>query len=99
MSLYDRCEIRYVVDKYFLLDKEQSFDSYKKPLQINATGAKIIKLLKKGYDSDKIVDVLYRDYQGSDEEYPEETSVSDKLIIKEDVLIFMEQLTRYLSTR
>ncbi len=84
-ELVENYQLRYAAGRYFLLDMKQSPELYRKPLQLNTTGARIFNMLAEGISEKDIVDRLYSEYQ----------EVPDAEDIRQDVRFFIEQLEKY----
>ena len=54
----NRYQLRKAAGAYWLIDMEQSEDNYKKPLQLNETGADIWKMYESGKSCEEITDEL-----------------------------------------
>ncbi len=81
--MLERYQLRYAAGQYWLLDMEQAGVSYKRPMSMNAVGAEIWKMLKKGWSIEQISEVFIKEYQ------------VDKEDIREDIIQFQKQLTAY----
>lgn len=78
-----RYQLRHAAGMYWLLDTWQEGMPYKAPLTMNETGADIWNMMVKGYDRDKIVELLCAGRQ------------IDKKEVLKDVIQFQERLEEY----
>ena len=78
-----RYQLRHAAGMYWLLDTWQEGMPYKAPLTMNETGADIWNMMIKGYDRDKIVELLCEGRQ------------IDKKEVLKDVIQFQERLEEY----
>lgn len=76
-------QLREAAGRYYLLDMEQSGMPYKRPMEMNAIGTEIWKMIQEDYTTEDIVLKLAEEY---------EADVAD---IREDVLQFQKNLTMY----
>lgn len=59
--------LRYAAGAYWLLDTLQPAGDYKAPLQLNETGADIVKLLAHHYNREEIIRKLCEEYHADTE--------------------------------
>ncbi len=81
--MLERYQLRYAAGQYWLLDMEQEGVPYKRPMSMNAIGAEIWEMLKKGWTIEQMTEVFTKEYEVDKEE------------IREDILQFQKQLTAY----
>ena len=75
-----RYQLRKAAGSYWLRDMEQTADFYRKPLQLNETGADIWNLYVLGKSHDEIVEILVGEYG------------VEKCELQEDVAAFFKML-------
>jgi len=76
-------QLRYAAGRFYLLDMEQTGVPYKRPMEMNAIGTEIWKMLVEGYTTEQIVHKLASEYEADAED------------IGEDVLQFQKSLIMY----
>ncbi|MBQ8038840.1 MAG: PqqD family protein, partial [Lachnospiraceae bacterium] len=81
--MLERYQLRYAAGQYWLLDMEQPGVPYKQPMCMNAVGAEIWEMLKKGWSVEQMTEVFMKEYQVEKEE------------IQEDIIQFQKQLTAF----
>lgn len=95
IKIDNRYQLRYAAGMYFLLDMEQSRDTYKRPLQMNSTGALIIEKLLEGLSKEEVVDCLYEEYREEAVNDSEPSDLPDRESLMEDVCYFINQLRSF----
>ncbi|MBQ9141671.1 MAG: PqqD family protein [Lachnospiraceae bacterium] len=81
--MLERYQLRYAAGQYWLLDMEQTGVPYKRPMSMNAIGAEIWEMLKKGWSINQMCEVFIMEYQVDKEE------------IREDIIQFQKQLATF----
>lgn len=62
-----RFQLRHAAGIYWLIDMEQTIGRYKKPLQMNDTGAEIFEMMQEGKDNIQIAEILVGRYNSKPE--------------------------------
>ncbi len=83
MGGQERYQLRYAAGRYWLLDMNQQRNVYKRPMSMNAMGARIWEMLQKGLSDSEIAANLSLEYDADEKE------------ILQDVLEFRQQLAGF----